>query len=221
MKTNLAYHISLPSGVEAGKTYPVIYTMHGRGSNEEDIISLLQELKEEFIIIGIRGPLVLHDGYEYFTIKSIGNPNIDSFDQAIDRLRAFIDEVQKKYPIDSSRQFLFGFSQGAILSMSLALSMGDQIKGIVALNGYIPKHVKESDAVKSVENLRIFIAHGSSDPIFPLQIGNDNYEYFKERNDQVEYRVYPVGHGITVEEKNDFIKWFKISLLGNALSAGL
>lgn len=211
MKTNLAYHITLPSGVEAGKKYPVIYAMHGRGSNEEDIISLLQELKEEFIIIGIRGPLDLQGGFEYFKIKSIGNPDLDSFEQAIGMLSSFIDEAPKKYPIDSSRQFLFGFSQGAILSMSLALRVGDQIKGIVALNGYIPKHVKESEAVRSVENLRIFIAHGASDPIFPLLIGNDNYEYFKERNDHVEYRVYQVGHGITVEEKNDFIQWLKLN----------
>ena len=36
-----------------------------------------------------------------------------------------------------------GFSQGAILSMTLGLKLGNRIKGIIALSGYIPAFVKE------------------------------------------------------------------------------
>lgn len=211
MNTNLKYSIYMPSNMVTGRKYPVIYAMHGRGSNEGDISNLLKELQDDFIIIGIRGTLVLNDGFEYFTIKSFGNPNIDSFNEAIEQLEKFIGEASKAYPIETSEQFLFGFSQGAILSMSLSLRMGDRIKGAVALSGYIPKHMKETYEMKSVQNLRIYIAHGEFDPIFPKNIGNDNYEYFKCKTENVKYKIYPIGHEVSTEEMSDFISWFKLN----------
>ncbi|MBZ9685496.1 hypothetical protein G9F72_003910 [Clostridium estertheticum] len=210
MNINLEYNISLPSNLEEGKKYPVIYAMHGMGSNEKDIISTIEELKDDFIIIGIRGPLTMKSGFAYFTIKSFGNPDIVSFDEVIEKLEVIIDNFLNRYPIDSSRQFLFGFSQGAILSMTLALKMGNKIKGIVALSGYIPKHVKETYPIKNVHELSIFIAHGEFDPVFPLNIGKENYEFFKARNELLSFNSYPVGHEISLEEKNDFIAWLQL-----------
>ena len=211
MNTNLIYNISLPSNLEEGKKYPVIYAMHGMGSNEKDIMSVIEELKEDFIIIGIRGPLSMNSGFAYFTIKSFGNPDIDSFNAALEKIEAFIDNFPNKYPIDTSSQFLLGFSQGAILSMTLALEMGNKIKGIVALSGYIPKHVKETYSIKPVYEISIFIGHGEFDQVFPLEIGNQNYKFFKARNKLLSFNSYPVDHQISLEEKNDVIAWLHLN----------
>lgn len=209
MNKDLFYEVSMPTKLEEGKKYPVIYALHGRGSNEKDIMSLVTELKEEFIIVGIRGTLILNSGFEYFTIKSFGNPNIDSFDAAMVILEQFIDHFREQYPINLSQQFLLGFSQGSILSMSLALQMGNKIKGIVAMSGYIPNHLKETYQLKSVEELSIFIAHGEFDPIFPLSIGEENYEFFKNRTKQLNLNTYPIAHQISVDEKADILSWLK------------
>lgn len=209
MKTEFNYCISLPSELKEGRTYPAIYAMHGRGSNEADIASLLKGLKDEFIIIGIRGTLTLNGGFEYFTIKSIGNPDEDSFDRAVEGLENFIDAISTAYPIDPSRQFLFGFSQGAILSMTLSLKMGSRIRGFAALNGYIPKYFKTHYAERSVMDTAVFIAHGEKDHIFPIQIGQENRDYFRERAQDVTYREYPIGHSISLEEKHEVLDWFR------------
>lgn len=211
MNTNLAYNISLPSNLGEGKKYPVIYAMHGMGSNEKDIMSVIAELKDDFIIIGIRGPLTMNPGFAYFTIKSFGNPDIDSFNDGIKKIEDFINNSPKQYPIDPTRQFLLGFSQGAILSMTLALKMGNTIKGIVALSGYIPKHVKETYSIKPVHEMAIFIGHGEFDQIFPLHIGKENYEFFKTRNELLCFRSYAVDHQISLQEKNDFITWLQLN----------
>jgi len=210
MSKDLSYSVSLPPNLEEEKKYPVIYAMHGMGSNEKDIMSLIEELNDDFIIIGIRGPLTMNSGFAYFTIKSFGNPHIDVFDEIVEKLELFIDNLPRKYPIDLSRQFLLGFSQGAILSMTLALKIGNKIKGIVALSGYIPNHVKESYKIKSVHDISIFIAHGEFDPIFPLDIGKENYEFFESRNQLLNFNLYPVGHEISIEEKSDFIDWLQL-----------
>ena len=208
MNINLTYNISLPSNLEEGKKYPVIYAMHGMGSNEKYIISIIEELKEDFIIIGIRGPITKNSGFTYFTIKSFGNPDVVSLDEVVEKLEVFIDNAPKRYAIDSSRQYLFGFSQGAILSMTLALKMGNKIKGIAALSGYIPKHVKETYTVKDVSEMSIFIAHGEVDEVFPLKIGQENYEFFKARSELLSFNSYQIGHQISLAEKNDIIAWF-------------
>ena len=213
MITEFIHSISIPSEFEEGRKYSVIYALHGRGGNETDIASLLQELKEDFVIIGIRGSLSLSAGYEYFTIKSIGNPDETSFDLAMATLEKFILEAPKAYPIDPSRQFLLGFSQGAILSMTLSLKMGSLIRGIAVLNGYIPKHFKEHYSEKSVKDTAVFIAHGEKDQIFPIHIGQENFDYFKARAEDVTYKSYPIGHSVSQEEKDEVQAWLKLKLL--------
>ena len=209
MDSQLSYKIYLPSNVKEGEKYPVIYAMHGMGSDEEKIISLIEEFRNEFIIIGIRGSIIQQGGFAYFSIKGYGNPDKESFDKAIKSLREFISNAAEAYPIDVNNQYLLGFSQGAILSMSLALVMGNEIKGIAALSGYIPRFVKEEYKIKSVEETAIFISHGEFDPIFTHNIGKENYEFFKERSRNVSFMLYPEGHEVSLKNKNDMLKWLK------------
>jgi len=207
MNSPFVFTVHLPSNLEKGEKYPVIYVMHGMGSSEKDILGLIEELQNDFILIGIRGSLSKDNGFVYFNIKSFGNPDIDSFDKAVSNLKEFIDNAPKSYPIDTAKQYLLGFSQGAILSMTLALILGDKLKGIIALSGYIPKHVKENYPIKPFEDLSVFISHGELDPIFPVSIGKDNYDFFKERDENVTYRHYQMEHEVSLETKKDFVKW--------------
>lgn len=210
MKTDFMYNISFPSQMVAGKKYPVIYAMHGMGSNDKDIVNLIKNLKEDFIIIGLRGNINMNYGYAYFTIKRYGTPNEELFIRAIERLENFIENAPKEFPIDESNQFLFGFSQGAILSMSLALKLGDVIKGFVALSGYIPTYAKENFKNDTFKNVEMLVIHGKFDSIFSIEVGDETYNYLKERSDNVTYKVYSIGHEVSMEEKIEFHKWFKL-----------
>ncbi|MBP1153319.1 MULTISPECIES: alpha/beta hydrolase-fold protein [unclassified Paenibacillus] len=209
MSAHYKYEVILPQGYNPVTKYPVIFAMHGKGSNELNMIPLLDGLKEDFIVISIRGDLPLGSGYAYFHIKSIGNPIRELFDQAVQRLEQFMGYATNKYAIDPARRYLLGFSQGAILSMSLALVMGEQIKGIVALNGYIPSFVKNEYPIQTVKKLSVFISHGEFDPIFPRQLGDDNHDYLRQVSDHVTYRTYAAGHEVTLENKRDFTIWLQ------------
>jgi len=215
MKSPLEYKILLPANMEEGKKYPVIYVMHGIGSNEENILGLVQELRNDFILIGIRGSLQQGNGFAYFTIQGFGNPHREVFDRSIELLESFIEYASKTYPIDETHQYLLGFSQGAILSMTLALTLGNKIKGIVALSGYVPKFVKEEYPIKPIDEVSVYISHGEFDPIFPLQIGKENEEFFKGRNNHIRFTSYPVGHEVSYENQKDFIHWIYQDLNSN------
>lgn len=201
------YYIHMPKNLDPNKKYPTIFALHGLGSNEQNILTLVDDLEDQFILIGIRGNHPQGNGYAYFHIKSIGNPVREQFDASIEGLELFIDEAVKKYPIDEQEIYLLGFSQGAILSMSLAITMGEKIKGIIALNGYIPSFVKSEYELKFGPNTSIFISHGEYDPIFPIENGKANYDYFLAHFNDTTYKTYESGHTVTDENKKDLIKW--------------
>lgn len=59
-------------------------------------------------------------GYQYYKLKSLGNPVREMFDRAVGLLEQFIEFASEKYAVDPARRYVMGFSQGAILAMTLA-----------------------------------------------------------------------------------------------------
>ncbi|MEK3838115.1 MULTISPECIES: alpha/beta hydrolase [unclassified Paenibacillus] len=209
MNPKYSYDVHLPDGLEQGRKYPVIFTFHGKGSDERNMFGLVAPLAKEFIIIGVRGNLPLGMGYQYYDLKSLGNPIREMFDQAVSDLETFIHYAAQQYPIDPDKRYLLGFSQGAILSMTLALTMGDQLKGIVALNGYIPEFVKMEYKLHSLKNVSVFASHGEYDSVFPVSIGHETAAYLKGQTERLNFRLYPSDHGVTEENQRDFLQWLK------------
>ncbi|QHT59028.1 esterase [Paenibacillus lycopersici] len=207
MTAAFRYDVHLPGGLEEGKRYPVIFTLHGKGSNERNMFGLVSPLAKDFIIIGIRGSRILGSGYQYYDLKSLGNPIREQFDQAMRELTEFIAYATAKYPLDPQRRYLLGFSQGAILAMSLAMTMGDRLKGIVALNGYVPAFVKTEYPLRSVAQTSIFISHGEFDSIFPIGTGRENAAYFRTLTPNMTFNIYPTGHGVSPENQQDYAAW--------------
>ncbi|MBP1964265.1 alpha/beta hydrolase [Paenibacillus aceris] len=203
------YDVHLPANMATDKKYPVVFTLHGKGSNEKNMFGLVAPLADEFIIIGIRGNLPLGAGYQYYDLKSLGNPIREMFDEAVKQLTAFIHYATDKYPIDPEKRYLLGFSQGAILSMTLALTMGDQLKGIVALNGYVPEFVKTEYELRSVKDVSVFVSHGEYDSVFPVRIGNETATYFMDQTPRLTFKIYPSDHGVSVENQRDVLNWLK------------
>lgn len=44
MNPKYSYNIHLPDGLEQGRKYPVIFTFHGKGSNERNMFGLVAPL---------------------------------------------------------------------------------------------------------------------------------------------------------------------------------
>ncbi|RDW18336.1 esterase [Oceanobacillus arenosus] len=208
MQAPLAYEIRKPAVVDAGKIYPALYLIHGMGSNEQDLLQLVEGLEETYYIFSVRGPIVQPPGYAFFTMEEFGKPHRDVFDQAISKLTAFIDYSFEEYPIDSTSLYLMGFSQGAILSMSLGLILDDRIKGIAALSGYIPDFIKNENDNRDVRDLSIFISHGEQDPVLPFAWAPASKQYFQEHGANVVFKQYDSGHTVSQQNYQDLRAWF-------------
>lgn len=209
MNTSFTYEVRLPSDYNTDQQYPVIFALHGMGSDEQDMLRLMEPLQSDFIIVAVRGTLVQGSGYAYFQIKSIGNPIRELFDASVQGLQQLIGDLSSEYAIDPARRYIAGFSQGAIMAMTLSLIMGNAIKGIVAMSGYIPQFVKDEYPIEPGTSLSVFISHGDQDHMFPLQLGEDNANYFRKHTRSVTYVPYSGGHHVTAELYDQFQLWLR------------
>ncbi|WP_339257786.1 alpha/beta hydrolase-fold protein [Paenibacillus sp. FSL R5-0713] len=210
MNSPYIHEVRLPSHYNPDQRYPVIFALHGMGSDEQDMLRLMEPMQSDFIIVAIRGPIVQGSGYAYFQIKSIGNPIRELYDASVLGLQQLIVDLSGKYAIDPKRRYIAGFSQGAIMAMTLSLIMGDAIKGIVAMSGYIPQFVKDEYKLQPDSELSVFISHGDQDHLFPLQLGEDNANFFRQHTHHVTYVPYNSGHQVTPDLYQQFQQWLRI-----------
>lgn len=192
---------------------PLLFMFHGYGSNEQDLFSFANELPDELLIISAQAPMFLGMGaYAWYTINFDGADgkfsDIPEAIKARDTLGKFITQIQKKYHCIPENTFVLGFSQGTILSYSVALNYPEKIKNIIALSGHINADLMPKDLeTKNYEHLDFFISHGSVDQVIPVTWANKAPAFLKQLNIKHCYQEYPVGHGIAPQNFYDLKQW--------------
>lgn len=198
---------------EAPSRFPTILALHGRGSNEEDLISLAPHLPQGLLWISPRAPLVLGPGsYEWYRVRVIGRPEPDQVLASLETIDHFIDEVLATYPIDPQRLFLLGFSQGSILSMCYALTHPSRVTGVIAQSGYIPNNVDlEVDELR-VKGKPFLLTHGEQDTMLPIEWGRASRDRLQELGVDLEYQEFPMGHNVSMESLEVIHAWLEKQL---------
>jgi phospholipase/carboxylesterase len=205
-------HIIKPSSL-TDKKPPVLFMLHGYGSNEEDLFSFAPELPEELCIIAMRAPYILQPyGYAWYAINfDAEKGKWSDDDQAIEsreKIISFIDEACSTYGLDDQNVNLLGFSQGTILSYAVALSYSEKIKNIIALSGYInEKILKDSYVDSNFENLNFYCSHGDMDQVIPVEWARKAPNFLKKLGIEHVYEEFPAGHGVLPQNFHSFKKW--------------
>ncbi|GAB3724870.1 alpha/beta hydrolase [Flavobacterium koreense] len=194
---------------------PLLLLLHGYGSNEEDLFSFASELPEEYYIVSARAPYdMMYGSYAWYAINFDADENkfsdIGQAQQSRDLIATFIDELVANYAIDANDVTLIGFSQGCILSYSIAVSYPQKVQRVVAMSGYFNEEIaienfKENDLSK----LKIFASHGSVDQVVPVDWARNSIPKLKELGIDIVYKEYPVGHGVAPQNFFDFKNWLQ------------
>ena len=197
---------------------PVLFMFHGYGSDENDLFSFAGELPEELFIISVKAPYPLQPyGNAWYAINFDADQNkFSNNEQAIesrDKIAKFIDEALENYPIDAKNISLLGFSQGTILSYTVALSHPEKIKNLIALSGYvnfdiIADNFKQNDFSK----LSVYASHGSQDQVIPIDWARKAPELLSELNIEHKYSEFPVGHGVAPQNFMELKEWLRTRL---------
>lgn len=205
-------HLIRPSSLTQEKA-PVLFMLHGYGSNEEDLFSFASELPSELCIISVRAPYVLQPfGYAWYAINFDNEKGKWSDDQQAiesrEKIVKFIEEACDAYALDKSNVSLLGFSQGTILSYSIALSYPEKIKRVIALSGYINENIlADNYENNNFEHLKIYTSHGQVDQVIPIEWAQRTPEFLDKLGVENVFEEFPTGHGVSPQNFHSFKKW--------------
>ncbi|MCF6212860.1 MAG: phospholipase [Flavobacteriaceae bacterium] len=196
---------------------PLLLLLHGYGSNEADLFSFAQELPDSFLIVSARAPLTLGmQSYAWYTINfDSTDGNFSDIGEALlakKMILKFTKELKTIFSFNSDNISLLGFSQGSILSYSLALSYPEIFKNVVALSGYIKEELFEIKDASAYKDLDFFISHGTQDQVIPLQWAQKAPQYLDALNIANVYKTYPTGHSVTPQCFYDFNLWLQAKI---------
>lgn len=196
---------------------PLLLLLHGIGSNEDDLFGLAPYLDGRFRIVSARAPVVMSPGsYGWFNIELTAQGMSADMEQAkksLSLLASFIDELVETYGVDERGVYLMGFSQGAMMSLALALTHPEKIAGAVVMSGRFPAlEIEHEPEQKALQGKPFFVTHGIYDPVLPVEQGRAIRKRLEALQAELEYREYPMGHEVNQESLRDLTAWLRRTL---------
>ena len=213
MKQGSPIHASLEHVVfypeKSAETYPAIIALHGRGTDELDLIPLVLSLgRTDVMIISPRAPLPFSlGGFAWYNQSQEWDPNPQTFRSSLDLIRKFISETRNGYPVNTHQLILLGFSQGTVMAHAVGLMDPSSFQGVVALSGYIPHHSGLPLNLRKLEGFPVFISHGTYDEVIPVKFGHEAAQLLRNAGANVTYREYPMAHEVREETIRDLAAW--------------
>jgi phospholipase/carboxylesterase len=205
----LFYKVAPLSSNETGP-HPTLILLHGRGTDENDLLGLASAFDPRLMVVSVRAPFRFpYGGYTWFDLDEQNGVNTDQLLEGCDALMHCLDDVRQKYPVDAARIFLFGFSMGAMMSLTVSLSHPHRFKGVVAHSGLLPQKEKIKYQWNELHDISFFIAHGTHDPIVPVEGGRQAHQRLMDAGADVHYREYPIQHSISEESLSDAADWLQ------------
>ena len=200
----------------------VVVCLHGYGADMRDLAPLAQELETERPISWFfpDAPEVLDwGGRAWFPIDveafeeaqrtgkprdlSLGEPG--GLEWAREELQRFLAGAE----IAPERLVLMGFSQGAMLSVDLALRLEAPPAGVAILSGTLVDKAKTVELAPKWKGLSFFQSHGSVDPILGFPQARALEKTLLEAGWKGQLQRFEGGHAIPTEILDSLRKWLE------------
>lgn len=211
------FHHAAPPKSGLSEKPPLLLLLHGYGANEDDLFSLAPYLDERFMVVSARAPVTLgmmgHAWFNLgFTPQGIA-VDPQEVEAARHKLKRFIGEIVEAYSCDPNAVYLMGFSQGAMMALSVALTFPGTAAAVVAMSGrMMPQSFQLIHDKDALIGLPVFVVHGTRDPVIPIGQGRETKTLLAELPIDLTYREYEMGHEISAESLDDITTWLTAQL---------
>ncbi len=192
-----------------GESEGLLALLHGRGSDEHDLVPLLDVLDPERRLLGVtpRGPLALPpSGAHWYAFYRMGYPDPETFSATFPELVEWLDGLG--FPPE--RTVLGGFSQGGMMTYALGLAEGrPRPAALIALSAFMPT-VRGFELDLEPPLPPVAIGHGVYDDVIPVEWGRTARERLSEAGADVLYRESPMGHSVDPAFLDEIARWLPL-----------
>jgi phospholipase/carboxylesterase len=195
---------------------PLIALLHGYGAPGDDLVALSEYLDAP---TGTRfvfpeAPLPVPMGYansrawwmiDMARIQSdraagrtrdMSNEIPRGLSEARERMKAFLDDLHRRFGADPKHTMLGGFSQGAMLSCDALLNSTQPYAGLIQLSGTLVAKQEWNPLMLKRKGLPVFQSHGTQDPILDYPMAERLRDEFLLAKLNVDWQPFRGGHEI-------------------------
>ena len=197
-----------------------VIVLHGLGADGNDFVPVAQMLDPG---VGVRYvfpnapemPVTINNGYvmrAWYDIRE-GDLTQREDEAGLRRSQQAIDALIEREiarGIPAHRIVLMGFSQGCAMTLLSGLRQSHRLAGLVGLSGYLPlAATTAAECNPANQNTPIFLAHGTEDPVVPLQRAIASRDQLQALGYRVDWHQYPMPHSVCPDEVADIDAFLK------------
>jgi phospholipase/carboxylesterase len=184
----------VPRSYKPGVPTPLMVMLHGAGNSARGVATYTFPLAEEFGVL-----VVAPDSRDEATWDAL----LHGFGPDIEFIGRALSQTRSQCNVDPKKMWLAGHSDGASYALSLGLGTGDTFGYVAAFSPGVMQPAEVHGKP------RIFISHGLSDPIMPIEVTSRRFvPRLKNLGYDVTYREYEGRHGVTTAIVREAFEWF-------------
>ena len=209
-------------GDPAAQPVGSIVVLHGLGADGHDFVPVAQAMdlsaagpvRFVFPSAPVR-PVTINGGYEMRAWYDIFPPGPDGSrredESGLRESQAIVQQLLEREAqrgVPPARTVLMGFSQGCAMTLLTGLRVPERLAGLVALSGYLPLATTTAREISEPgRKVPVFMAHGEFDDIVAPARGEAARDALSALGGAVDWRTYPMGHEVCMEEIADLNAW--------------
>src|SRR5438128_814738 len=195
---SLTYVVRAPQGSSESDLLPLVFVLHGRGADANDLADLAPMMGGgyRFIFPNAPEPFEPAPGFQFGYMWFEGWPGEpDSIKKSRNILLIFMDEILRRYATPPGKVILSGFSQGGLMSLDVGFRTKQKIAGIVVMSGAL----YEDDPPPFSREIPVLMVHGTEDDMIPVLAARRTRRILESHGIEPEYHEFPMGHFVTPE----------------------
>lgn len=194
-------------GARSGDVVPMIVAIHGLGDRPVSFRALFSGFSVKAHFVFPAGGLPWGDGFAWWPIRGPIDENnmAPGLGAAAERLAQAIAGWSAKGT--SGKPIITGFSQGGMLSFTIAATHPEIVGEAVPVAGLLPPSLAPSVWPAGAPKPRVTALHGDADGRVPFAFGQKSVEALRGLGLAVELKSYPgVQHTVSAEMRADWLK---------------
>ncbi len=176
---------------------PLLVLLHGRGSDERDLLSLAPLLPAA-AVASVRAPFPLGPGFTWFAPAEPGMPDAAQAAEVTLDLLDWFDALPPHGAV-----WLLGFSQGGAMVTQLLRFAPERFAASVVLSGFSIETTGPADARLEHERPPVFWGRDPADPVIPASAVARTAAWLAGHSTLTVREYRGVGHSISREELDD------------------
>jgi phospholipase/carboxylesterase len=170
--------------------YPLLVALHGWGGSPRDFQGEVSDL-----LWGKRFFFLVPYGTEVHGLNSFSWSRLDSSETAI---LAAVAKVKDRYPVDTSKIYLMGYSQGGYLAFSVGIRNPTVFRAVITAAGeFSEADVADRLSELAARDFRAYIMIGGKDEPERVQSNMQARQLINDSGARARLQLYPtLGHAL-------------------------